>query len=56
MLYLVIRGENYDALERIKDNKELRQSMSDFNIEKVNTYYTDKVVIDKYVDVYESIL
>ncbi|MBO5452406.1 MAG: glycosyltransferase family 4 protein [Clostridia bacterium] len=45
-----------DALEKIKDDKELRQSMSDFNIDKVNTYYTDKAVLDQYVDVYESLL
>ena len=45
-----------DAIEKIKDDKELRQSMSDFNIDKVNTYYTDKAVLDQYVDVYESLL
>ncbi len=45
-----------EAINRIKDDKELRQSMSDFNIDKVNTYYTDKAVLDQYVDVYESLI
>ncbi len=45
-----------EALEKIKDDKSLRQAMSDFNIDKVNTYYTDKAVLEQYVDVYESLL
>lgn len=45
-----------EAIKKIKDDKCLRQSMSDFNIEKVNASYTEKVVLEQYVDVYESIL
>ncbi len=45
-----------NAVGKLKDDKELRKSMSDFNIDKVSTYYTDKAVLDQYVDVYESLL
>ena len=43
------------ALEAMKE-KQTRQKMSAANIRKVRTEYIDHVVIDQYIDAYESIL
>lgn len=37
-------------------NPEIRKKMSDYNIRKVEKCYIDSIVIDQYVDAYESIV
>ena len=46
------------AIEALKkmEPKEVREAQSKYNIEKVKNEYIDSVVIDKYVDLYESLL
>ena len=44
-----------DAIDRL-ESKELRQKMSQYNINKVNNEYIDAVVVQQYVDAYESLL
>lgn len=43
------------ALKKMRP-KEVRNSMSQQNIEKVRSEYTDRIVIDQYIDAYERII
>lgn len=45
-----------DAIDKLMENKQLRHRQSNWNINKVKSYYTDKIVTDMYVDEYEKLL
>ncbi|MBT2572021.1 glycosyltransferase family 4 protein [Planococcus sp. ISL-110] len=43
------------AIELLQNNKDLRNSQSNWNISKVKRYYTEKIVTDMYVNEYEKL-
>lgn len=47
--------ELYNAIKKL-DSYELREKMSEWNINKVKKYYTDKQVLIQYTHVYESVM
>lgn len=56
--FVVHIRDSKSAIEALKkmEPKEVREAQSKYNIEKVKNEYIDSVVIDKYVDLYESLL
>lgn len=50
--------DSKSLIEAIKsmEDKSIRKSMSDWNVQKVKNYYTEKIVTDKYVDLYELLI
>ena len=44
------------AVEKLINNKELREKQSKWNIKKVKSCYIDKIVTDMYVNEYEKVL
>ncbi len=42
------------AIDELND-KDLRQKMSDFNVERVKKFYLDKVVLKQYVGIYDKV-
>lgn len=44
------------AIEKLIDDKQLRERQSKWNINKVKSHYIDKIVTDMYVDEYERLV